>query len=173
MIPQDLSTYRQLVARLDVHSGRVTEAWSASLACREGCFDCCQRDLSVFAVEAASIRAWLADNDLGAGTSAEGCALLDERGGCRIYPVRPVVCRTHGLPLAVSQDDGTVTGDVCPLNFDGGSGLAGVPAQDFLSITTVNTLLAAIDLAFTDAAGLPPGERTPLAELADSEGATA
>jgi uncharacterized protein len=172
MIPQDLSTYRQLLARLDAHSERVSSAWADALSCAEGCSGCCLRDLSVFAVEAANIRAWLADNDLGSGTSAEGCALLDERGRCRIYPVRPVVCRTHGLPLAVAQDDGTVTGDVCPLNFDGGEGLAQVPSQDFLSVTTIDTMLAAVDLAFTRSAGLPDGQRTPLADLADRGGET-
>lgn len=165
MIPQNLSDYRRLVARLDAHAERVTAAWSGSLRCREGCSDCCQRDLSVFAVEAANIRLWLAGHGLAPGGSEDGCALLDEAGACRIYPVRPVICRTHGLPLAISTDDG-VSGDVCPLNFDGGRGLAELPSEDFLSVQTMDTVLAAIDLAFTEAAGLPPGERTTLASLA-------
>ena len=168
MIPQDLSTYRQLLARLDAHGERVMADWPASFACRAGCSGCCHRDLSVFAVEAASIQRWIDEHWLPDGGPAEpeGCALLDGDGRCRIYPVRPVVCRTHGLPLAVATAD-DVVGDVCPLNIDEGRGLAELPSQDFLSLSTVDTLIAAVDLAFTGAAGLPAGERTPLATLAD------
>ena len=166
MIPQNLSDYRRLVERLDAHAGRVTEAWSDAFACAEGCSDCCQRDLSVFAVEAANIRAWLEQHGPVPAGAGSGCALLDERGACRIYPVRPVICRTHGLPLAIPDDAGGAVGDVCPLNFDEGRGLSEVPAEDFLSLRTVETLLAAVDLAFTSKEGLPKGERTALAELA-------
>ena len=167
MIPQKLSDYRRLVARLNAHAERVTAAWPDAFRCAEGCSSCCQRDLSVFAVEAACIRLWLEEHGPVPRGEGPGCALLDERGACRIYPVRPIICRTHGLPLAVTQDDGSVAGDVCPLNFDEGRGLAELPSGDFLSLQTVETLLAAIDLAFTAELGLPEGERTPLAELAE------
>lgn len=169
MIPQDLSSYRQLVERLDAHAERVTAARPAAFRCGRGCSDCCQRDLSVFAVEAASIRSWLQDHGPIQPNPGEGCALLDSRGACLIYPVRPVICRTHGLPLAVQQEDGSVAGDVCPLNFDGGRGLVDLPSQDFLAVRTVDTLLAAVDLAFTAAAGLQSGQRTPLAHLAGGD----
>jgi uncharacterized protein len=180
MIPQNLQDHAQLIARLDAHAARVTADWGPSLSCRSGCSGCCAPGLTVFAVEAAAIRHWISERGLRPRSSRRSdapalpiddeantgaCAFLDAAGDCRIYPVRPVVCRTHGLPLAVHDEDGGLTGDVCPLNFDGGRDLAKVPGSDFLSIKTTDTLLAAIDLQFTAREGLPPGERIPLERL--------
>ena len=91
--------------------------------------------------------------------------MLDSAGRCGIYPVRPLFCRSHGLPLAVPAEGGGLRGDVCPLNFDQGAALAELPSGDFLSIQTVDTVLAALDLGFSEERGLPPGERVRLADL--------
>lgn len=181
MIPEDLDDYRRLVARVDDHAGRVAEAWGHRLACTPGCSGCCQRSLSVSAVEAASIQAWIEEHgflpDAGGGGAfvspltvvdpddVTPCAMLDSGGRCRIYPVRPVICRTHGLPVAISDGTGGKRGDTCPLNFSD-EGLAEVPSADFLDLTTLDTVLAAVDLRFSIAAGRSPGERIPLADLA-------
>jgi hypothetical protein len=184
MIPHDLDDYRRLVARVDDHAERITEAWAESLACRSGCAGCCQRSLSVSAVEAASIRCWIQEHGLapreGEGAcfispltivdpdQAEPCAMLDSGGACRIYPARPIICRTHGLPVAVPDPQGGRQGDTCPLNFTQDGGLGVVPSEDFLDLTTLDVVLVAIDLRFTQAAGRTPGERTSLAELSRS-----
>ena len=90
------------------------------LQCRRGCADCCVDDLTVFAIEAERIRrahaALLAEGEPGpAGT----CAFLDAAGACRVYDVRPYVCRTQGLPLRWIEDDGAEYRDICPLNDTG------------------------------------------------------
>ena len=110
---RDLDEYRALVGKVDDFAARVTAARQADLACRAGCDGCCQVDLTVSAVEAAAVRGYLAalPSEARAAVAARGrarlgdeggtpgCVMLDERGWCGIYPARPLVCRTQGLPL--------------------------------------------------------------------------
>ncbi|CAM2009555.1 YkgJ family cysteine cluster protein [Acanthopleuribacter pedis] len=92
----------------------------ARLLCKRGCHDCCVDELTVFAVEADRIRDWAGDQLRGAAPAAPGrCAFLDGEGACRIYPARPYVCRTQGLPLRwmVEEDwEWVEYRDICPLN---------------------------------------------------------
>lgn len=96
-----------------LHAGR--------LQCGRGCASCCVDGISVFAVEAARIRAGHAAllREV-APHPAGGCAFLDTDGACRIYADRPYVCRTQGLPLRYFDADeaGSVVEvrDICPLN---------------------------------------------------------
>ena len=93
-----------------------------SLTCKRGCAGCCSDGLTVFEIEAARIRdrhAALLENF---EPHESGCAFLDEAGGCRVYEVRPYVCRTQGLPLRwLEEDNGEAfeARDVCALNLDG------------------------------------------------------
>lgn len=88
------------------------------MVCRRGCFGCCVDDISVFEVEAARIRAFAP------ALLAEGephppgmCAFLGEEGECRVYAVRPYVCRTQGLPLRwIDEEAEAEFRDICPLN---------------------------------------------------------
>jgi len=100
------------------------------LRCRRGCAACCIDDLSVFEVEAERIRtragAVLRETPHPPGA----CAFLDERGACRIYPWRPYVCRTQGLPLRwidYGGSEGAVERrDICALN-DAGEPIEELP----------------------------------------------
>jgi len=101
----------------------LVDALPGELACRRGCADCCQDGLTVFTVEADLIRhhyrALLAH---GIPHAPGACAFLGAEGECRIYPQRPYVCRTQGLPLRWQDEDDygqTVElRDICPLNED-------------------------------------------------------
>jgi len=98
----------------------VASRLEADLVCARGCSGCCQDDLTVFTLEAALIRDRCPDV-LAAGPAPVGaCAFLDPDGACRIYPHRPYVCRTQGLPLRWLEpgpaDGETERRDVCPLN---------------------------------------------------------
>ena len=173
--------YRKLIEKVDHHAHRVTAAHGGDMACAVGCTGCCHRELTVFPVEAAFIRGWLGDRVvppvavprpstgvlaiLELGSEPSPCVMLDGQGRCRIYPVRPLICRTHGLPLAVSDDDGLYA-DVCPLSFDAGAGLAELEEDDFLVVDTLNAILAAVNAAHVAATGCD-GERVPLREIAD------
>ncbi len=170
-----LADYERLLDRVDAHAARLHEARAQGFACAPGCSGCCHRQLSIFPIEAARIAAWIDDNSL--ADDAEGepsvdpltvvedsapCALLDTAGRCRIYPVRPIICRTHGLPLAVPDGDG-LRADVCPLNF-GDGGLAALSSTEFLALTPLNTVLAALNAAFVQNTGASPA-RVELVDL--------
>jgi len=104
---------RQVEALASLHQDR--------LQCRKGCSSCCQDDLTVFEVEAQNIRHHHAGFLVTARPHEKGvCAFLDEQGACRIYPDRPYVCRTQGLPLRWIDErpDGTPVEmrDICLLN---------------------------------------------------------
>ena len=42
------------------------------------------------------------------------CIFLDESGLCRVYPVRPIGCRSY--PLVYDEEEGVVLDPLCPLS---------------------------------------------------------
>jgi hypothetical protein len=95
----------------------LAERHRARLRCGRGCNACCVDGLTVFEVEAERIRARHAELLRSGRPHPPGaCAFLGDAGECRIYPDRPYVCRTQGLPLRWVEDDGVERRDICPLN---------------------------------------------------------
>jgi hypothetical protein len=88
-----------LYREVDALGLELIERLPRPLACRPGCCHCCPRDLTVLEIEAESIRRTVADGLRGQAPARAGRAFLDEAGRCRIYPYRPYVCRTQGLPF--------------------------------------------------------------------------
>ncbi|WP_437926533.1 hypothetical protein WMF37_47270 [Sorangium sp. So ce291] len=91
----------------------------------------------------------------------------------RAPPARPLICRTHGLPIRFAPPSGRVLPviDACPKNFVG-EDLHAVDAASVLDQTTLSTVLAALDMAHADEAGWPRGQRAAIAEvLAEGDGA--
>ena len=116
-----LQTLARLYDLVDHQVEALTILHQDRLQCRQRCSLCCQDDLTVFEVEAANIRHHHADILAHAQPRAKGaCAFLDEQEACRIYPNRPYVCRTQGMPLRWIDErpDGSPVEmrDICPLN---------------------------------------------------------
>lgn len=110
----------ELHAEVDGRARQVANAHQGRLQCRLGCSGCCEDDLTVFEIEAQRIRAHFPQL-LSTGTPGPRgqCAFLDAEGACRIYAVRPYVCRTQGLPLRWVEEDGAERRSICPLNESG------------------------------------------------------
>jgi len=72
----------------------------------------------------------------------DACIFLD-KGLCTIYPVRPLICRTHGYPIVV-QTDGEVHVDHCPQNFQH----AVLKREYLIDIDHLNTMLFSINAIF-------------------------
>jgi hypothetical protein len=143
--------------KVDGFFARVAARYPGELACREGCHDCCQPGLTVTPVEALALRAHLgaldpaARADIAARAAAatgEACAALDAAGGCAIYPVRPVVCRSHGVVVRLTPPNRHTLPvlDSCPKNFQGRD-LEHIDADCVLEQRTLSTLLAAVHAA--------------------------
>lgn len=158
---------RELWAKIE-RFGRVVEARHGDeMPCRKGCHACCVEGLTVTRVEAEAIveavatlgeeaRALLRRNL--EAPRGEGCVALDDDGACLVYEGRPLVCRTHGLPLRLKQARGLPVLDACNLCFTR-TPLSSLDRSLVLDQTTLSTILFAIDAAASDADGAPRGER--------------
>ena len=108
----------QAAVLLETSFGR---AHGYPVACAPGCSGCCVDEITVFEIEARTIRAHHAVLlDTGVPGPVGACAFLDTDGRCRVYEQRPYVCRTQGLPLRWLEPYGEGGGfeyrDVCKLN---------------------------------------------------------
>lgn len=165
--PATLEAVAALHREVDRAAARIADALGPRLRCRRGCAGCCRDDLTVFAVEAAWIAAGYPDLlQSGAPHPPGGCALLDEAGACRIYPRRPTVCRTQGLPLRFTRpgpEPGSIeeVRDICPLNDPGEPPLVELPEEQCWLLGPFEARLAALQAEET------PGalRRIPLRQL--------
>ena len=140
-----------LYREVDLRTERLCDLHVARLRCRCGCCDCCEDGITVFEVEAWNIRRHYADLLTGGPPHPEGaCAFLDGEGACRIYPNRPYVCRTHGLPLRWIGEppDGSPVElrDICPLN-EQGPPVEDLPAEACWHIGPFEEALAGLQSA--------------------------
>ncbi len=154
----ELSNYRLLVSRVDELCGRINRRFADSIACRPGCSGCC-RHLTLFPVEAALLVTALAAlpapsrrllAQRGEMPLAGPCPLLqDDR--CLAYADRPIICRTHGLPL-LTDIDGERRIDYCPENFHG---VGSIPGDGIMNLDLVNQTLVAINEVFLRKTAVP------------------
>lgn len=164
-----LAEYRAAVSKVDLAVSAASTRAADALACKKGCDACCAAGLSVLPVESFAIQAsGLAPP---AAPKPGMCAFLDASGACSVYAVRPLLCRTHGLPLRATQDERargalTILNDVsvCALNFT-----KRPPRTDeILDADKLLMLLVTVDRRFRARVGLPDdASRVPLAVLAD------
>lgn len=162
-----LSGYRALVAKVDATCARIQSEYAAHIACRKGCGDCC-RNISVFPVEAAvlseAVRR-LSPEVLQAARQraleqAEACPLLND-GVCLVYDARPIICRTHGMPILVPDEDGRI--DACPKNF---RNLSSLPMSDVIDLNRLNEMLWAVHALFVGESGaVSKSERITIAQV--------
>ena len=182
-----IPAYRQFIERVDRLAARLSSRYAQHLVCRSGCSGCCHHHLSVFAIEAAGVREAIealpdetrvviegqARNVI--AQEAEGqpvaCPLLVE-DRCSIYELRPLICRTQGLPLLLEADDGEQEVDFCPLNFtahDAVEDLAqNLDAAHLVPLDDLNLTLALINLQYCRQQGFPDessGQRRQMADI--------
>lgn len=147
----------RLRAQADALFDRTQAAYRDQMQCRPGCFGCCQGGLSLTQVEAHTLREGLRALDAPARADLRAhvqsyvrdnnktyCALLVE-GQCGLYAARPLICRTHGMPLRFTDESDDVFVDVCPLNFTEPDALENVEPSYMLDLDHLNTALVMID----------------------------
>lgn len=174
MLPAD--RLPELWSKIDDFFERVASRYEGALTCGPGCADCCRRELTVTSVEASRIAHLLASMPSGereaiAGRADRGepCAALDPEGRCSVYAARPLVCRSHGLPLRFEEPSAggrrsLPVLDVCPRNFQGRD-LAEIDPACVLDQRTLSVMLGAIDALHARAAGESEGGRVALRDL--------
>jgi hypothetical protein len=159
-----VSRLGELTRKVDAFFARVADRHGADMACASGCSDCCHVRLTVTRVEAAAIRALVAGwpaarrADLADLGPADRCAALDGAGRCKIYDARPLVCRSHGVPIRLRRGALPVV-ESCYRNFTH----TAPDADCVLDQATLSTTLLAIETAEAGPGG--PAQRVELAGL--------
>jgi Fe-S-cluster containining protein len=148
-MPHHLDNYKQLTARVDALCNTIAATLGEQITCSAGCSSCCT-SISVFSVEAAAMREALENlpeqkaveilRHVLEHAEDERCPLLFNHR-CLLYEARPIICRTHGLPI-IYTSEGQRNSDCCPRNLTGSEPLSGTSVVD---LDKLNTLLVAVN----------------------------
>ena len=148
-----MSRYSDLAAKVDAFFTRVQARHGEDMQCGTGCHHCCFVRLSITRVEADAIRAevagWTAERKRALTANvvtapADHCAALAPNGRCLIYAARPIVCRSHGAPIRMSDGRSLPVIQACSNNFTA-RGPSAVDADCILDQTTLSTMVLAVD----------------------------
>jgi uncharacterized protein len=111
--------YIRLRNKIDTLSQKLEKEHKTHMVCKKGCDLCCM-DYNIFPVEFYAIL----DELKAKGFSPEPVENKDENAcvflknhQCAIYDSRPVICRTHGIPLLFANDESEWELSACELNF--------------------------------------------------------
>jgi hypothetical protein len=157
--PRD--AYAALTARVDAFFARVEQRHAADLRCAVGCDACCHARLTVTTIEADAIRDHVASlsesaranlAQIAARPDTGRCAALDDDGRCLVYDARPLVCRSHGVPIRLRPANALPVVQSCHLNFTA-HGPAAADADCILDQETLSATLLTIDRLHTGDAG--------------------
>ena len=109
--------YYELIEYVDEKIKKLEKIHSDNLVCKKKCSSCCL-DTSVLPIEFFSILNLLKQKDITTEQGNGNCIFL-KKGLCTIYEMRPMICRTHGLPLAYGEDENPLSKNIsfCELNF--------------------------------------------------------
>jgi len=111
--------YFNIRIEIDSIAKQLSNQHSKHMLCKAGCDLYCM-DYSTLPVEFYSIIKQLKQNNtkpkIKVNHHKEECTFLINHR-CNIYNERPVICRTHGLPLLYMNDKGEWELSACELNF--------------------------------------------------------
>jgi Fe-S-cluster containining protein len=165
-----LKNYKQLTARVDALCSDIAATLGDQITCSAGCSSCCTA-ITVFPVEAAAIRDALESLPerkareihlhIADHSDDERCPLLFNHR-CLLYDARPIICRTHGLPI-VYTSEGQRSSDCCPLNLTEATSVSGSSVVDLDKLNTLLVAVNSIYLSQTDSIESP--ERLTIAEV--------
>ena len=164
-----LDNYRQLTARVDALCNSITAALGKQITCSAGCSSCCT-SITVFPVEASALRVALKSlpdrqaeeiiRHVSEHANGERCPLLLHHR-CLLYDARPIICRTHGLPIIYTTESQR-SSDCCPHNLNETETLSG---SSVIDLDKLNTLLVAVNSIYlTQTESAEPDVRVTIAE---------
>ena len=152
-----LDNYKLLVARVDALCSDIAVNLAEHITCSAGCSSCCT-SITIFPVEAAAMHEMLRSlPELKAGeirqhvlehADGERCPLLLNKH-CLLYEARPIICRTHGLPIIYTSNNER-NSDCCPLNMTGAESISG---SNVVDLDKLNTLLVAVNSTYVAQSG--------------------
>jgi Fe-S-cluster containining protein len=171
-IQEVVNKYNRICRYCDRFWKHTKDKYPTGIKCSAGCSPCCELQ-SVNLLEGFIIAEHLSRGS-SSGISfspplrKEACPFLDDHR-CRIYPARPLICRTHGLLLR-SKDFTDRMSASCPFNFTS-LDHAAVSDADALDVDSITNNLARLNAAFCMALGdvKKAKERIALRDLTDGK----
>lgn len=107
--------YEQLRDEIDQLSNQLSSLHKGHMQCKKGCDLCCM-NYSLLPVEYYAIKEQLKDQPIKSENCEEDACTFLINHECQIYENRPIICRTHGLPLLFMNDEQWEL-STCELNF--------------------------------------------------------
>jgi len=138
--------YSDLILKVDSFVEEKMKVFEGKIKCKPGCYTCCVGGLTITKLEADAILEFLETNNIKLPLESNHknlCKNLDKDGRCLIYQVRPIVCRSHGVPLDYKEGAFKVR-TVCPKNFQNEK-ISDLSLTDVLNMDTVNVLLGMLN----------------------------
>ena len=156
MLESILFNYQNLIYKIERECRRLEEYYHEHLICKPGCSQCCEVERSVLSIEA-----YIIEQQLKRFSGARirklrnqhrrddhNCPML-WKNLCIIYPVRPIICRTHGLPIFYHEAEITFV-DYCRLNFTRLPDDYKFQDKYVLDMRPFNSELVSLDQQFTE-----------------------
>lgn len=125
--------YVTLRNEIEKHSKKLSVAHSKHMLCKKGCDMCCI-DYSIFPIEFHFILNDIKEKKLefkNLNEVVNNVCIFLKNHVCTLYEQRPIICRTHGLPLLYMNNNSEWELSACELNFT---------EYDFEKFTLANTL---------------------------------
>lgn len=107
--------YQTLIAQIEALCAHVKNIHGDSIVCRAGCDECCV-NFTIGVGEFAALKGKILNLPECSANKDRGSCFFLNNGLCSIYEFRPVICRTHGLPVRFAVDDGSVEYSTCGKN---------------------------------------------------------
>ncbi len=111
-----VAKYQNLIAKIDRRVSDLEKMHHQHMNCKLGCSHCCM-DYSIFPVEYYAILKNIKDSGIQPEEAPQDQCIFLKNHSCMIYTHRPVICRTHGLPLLYTNEEGEWELSACELNF--------------------------------------------------------
>ncbi|OQX88690.1 hypothetical protein B6D60_01445 [candidate division KSB1 bacterium 4484_87] len=156
MIEEIIFEYQSLIHKIEQKCSLLEDHYREHLVCRPGCSQCCQVERSVLSIEAYFVEQHLKTFSAERirkmrlthkNNSDNYCPML-WHDMCAIYPVRPIICRTHGLPILYVEAEIAFV-DYCRLNFTQLSETYEFDEKYIVDMREFNSELVRLDQKFT------------------------
>lgn len=163
------SLYDKLMAPIDRVWASFRQNYRDHISCRPGCSSCCEKGITFFPLEVY----WAAHNignDRPLASRLAGLKLsqdsacgflLDEK--CAIYPYRPMLCRTFGLPVMYMEGSRYLF-DICCKNLEG-MDIDELKLECVLNMDSLNSRLVSINRIFSEITGIDSSARYTMQKL--------
>lgn len=112
---KQFNEYLDLRNRIDQLTKKLSALHKNHMVCKKGCDLCCM-DYDVFPIEFEMIKEGIKNENIDFQESPDGNCIFLKDHACQIYEHRPIICRTHGLPLLFMNDEQWEL-SACELNF--------------------------------------------------------